>query len=168
MYEPQMNQYDTIYESLRKQNGLSREVACFSLHMSNQTLSDIEKGKKTPTPQTILDMSQIYSCRDLPLQYCHKECPIGERYHFSVSRKSLAEAVLMMLKEINDLTEKEVGNGLIKIVSDGQIGSDEEEKFIKLMGEIEDVVRSFLDLRSSSDYIGYQKEKAPAFAHARG
>lgn len=152
----------TIYEKVRLSRKISRENACADLHMSNQQLFEIEKGMKIPAPEIMLAMAALYNSGNMPMDYCSHECPIGKVYQFPVRKLGLAEAVLKLLKEIHDLDEQDVESELVKIVADGKVDKQEETTFINLMSEIEDVVKGFFDLRSSSNYLSIKK--APGYA----
>lgn len=160
-----------MFKEARKQAGLSIEAAAFRLHIGSRTLINYENCHTLVPPEIVLKMAEIYREPTLTARYCAENCPIGQAYSQPVEIKNLAESVLALIKEYNDV--REIRDSLIELAADGIISEDELPEFRKILDELLDLEQKIeaLKLWAASylpigEMIRRRKEKA-AIAAAR-
>lgn len=116
----------------------SREGASELLGVSVSTLADYELGvtKIVPVDKVVL-MSELYNAPELKAGYCKNECPIGKNLPVATKINSLEGIVLRIIKEF-EMAGK-VQNRLIKIASDGEIGTDEKETLKEIIRKLDEI-----------------------------
>lgn len=160
-----------MFKEARLAAGLSREEASWRLHIGGRTLYDYETGKTLVPPDIALRMAEVYKQPAVAARYCSEICPIGQIYAQAVEIKDLAEAVLGLLKEYNDI--REIRDSLIMIAADGVISEDELLTFKDILNELLDLEQKIEALKlwalsylPVENMIRERKEKA-ALAAAR-
>jgi len=125
-----------VLKEARERAGLSQEKASRKLFIGRRTLHDYEKKDDAPR-ETILKMSEVYGDQGLPLRYCWEKCPIGRKYATPVVTTDLAQMVLKLVKELNDV--KAMRDRLIAIAADGVIDEREVAEFMTILQELKEL-----------------------------
>lgn len=128
----------SVYQQLREELGLSRDKASELLEwISPEQIERIESGKKTASPDEVVQMAEKYQDPSLRNHYCTAECAIGSKYVPEVKIKHLSQIVLAMLSTMNTVKKKQ--ERLIEITADGRIENDEIDDFIQIQQELEKI-----------------------------
>jgi len=133
-----------MFKRARNRADKGLESASFELHVSRRALINYENGTSEVPPEVALKMAQAYGDPRLTAKYCSDYCPIGQKYAHRVEQRSIAEAVLGLLKEHQDV--KVMRERLIAITADGVIDEAEEP-------EVRRMVRELLELERAIDTV---------------
>lgn len=146
-----------IYQQIREELGLTREAAAAALEfISDDRIEKIENEKLSPRPEEVIQMAKVYKRPELCNYYCSHECPIGQKYVPEIENKNLSQITLEMLALLNKLeTEK---NRLIEITVDGVISEDEEEDFLEIRKQLDEMAKT---IDSLSLWVEKALDKSP-------
>lgn len=154
-----------MFKEARKKAGLSIQEAAFRLHIGSRTLVSYENGYTLMPPDVVIKAAEVYNEPLLCARYCTESCPIGQVFTQPVEVRSLAEAVLSLMKEYNDI--QEMRNKLIEVAADGVITEDELPIFRKILDELLDLEQRIEELKlwafcvlPVKEIIQKRKEKA--------
>ena len=134
---------ENIYESLRKERGLTREKVCDIVAeqglgvLTNERLFRIEKEIFQIHPEEVLLLSKVYNEPVLCNHYCVNECPLGIGRIPEVKMKDLEKIVLSMLASLNSIQMRK--ERLVEISADGEIDENEMLDFINIKKELEEI-----------------------------
>lgn len=100
------------------------------VHIERTRLIAIEKDQKTPYPEEVVSMAEVYHAPELCDQYCTGQCPIGkDRKPLLYEDLNQISAQLMsslyFLQSANDL--------VFSILEDGKVAQEEREAFRKVL-----------------------------------
>lgn len=68
-----------MYRLARLMSNLTLEKAAERIPCGTRTIWRYEKGEKTPLPDIVKRMSEVYNCEDLVNWYCENVCQLGKR-----------------------------------------------------------------------------------------
>ncbi len=114
------------------------------VHIERTRLIAIEKGQKTPYPEEVVNMAQVYGAPELCNQYCTGQCPIGRGekpllYEDLNQISTQLMSSLYFLQSANDM--------IFGILEDGQIAPREREAFGKVIQLLDKLTYSAQSLR---------------------
>ena len=133
-----------IYATARVSAGLSQEQAAALLNVSVRSLADYESGKTVPPDDVVCAMIEHY--RSLMLAYHHLKCSteVGRRYLPEIHESNLAQLVLRLHKEVDDL--KLINADMFEIACDGQIEEKESSRWNSVKKEVREIAGAALAL----------------------
>lgn len=136
--------YRNIYQATRKNTGFSREYAAGMLNVSVRSLADYESGKTIPPDDVVCNMIEIYNSK--ALAYLHLKCSseVGRRYLPDIHESDLAQSVLRLHKEVDDL--KLVNSDMIEIACDGAVENHEKQRWNNVTKEVNEIAGAALSL----------------------
>ena len=129
-----------IYQTAREARGITQEKAAELLGISVESLRAYECGRRLPPTAVVVGMVDVYDTQFLAYQHLKRDS-IADRLLPDISEKTMAEAVLSLIKEIADTND--LIPTLISIASDGVIDKNELEAWEKIKKEFGDVVQSY-------------------------
>lgn len=126
------NPYRKARKQAAEKNSLlnNSESAQDIVHIERTRLIAIEKDQKTPYPEEVVSMAEVYHAPELCDQYCTGQCPIGkDRKPLLYEDLNRISAQLMsslyFLQSANDL--------VFSILEDGKVAQEEREAFRKVL-----------------------------------
>lgn len=146
-----------MYRTARIQAGLTIENASERLFIAPRTLSKYE-ATKTISPETVLEMSEVYHCPHLAARYCSEVCPIGKQFADKVEEIDLAMLALGVLKEHSDVDEYRPR--LIEIAADGLVDERELKGYQEIEIELRDLRKMITNLLLCVDKQQRQEKTA--------
>lgn len=129
-----------IYQTAREAQGITQEKAAELLGISVESLRAYECGRRLPPTAVVVGMVDVYNTQFLAYQHL-KQDSIADSLLPDICEKTMAEAVLSLIKEIADTND--LIPTLISIASDGVIDKNELEAWEKIKKEFSDVVQSY-------------------------
>lgn len=172
---------NNFYLNCRKELNLTRQEACDYFPTINEDrLERIENGRKTPSPEDILEISNGYkkyikdkninlktsSILSMCNHYCTNICKIGQYEIEEVHIKDISQITLETLVSLNKISNK--SGRLAEITVDGKITQDELYDFISIKHDLEQISMTIDSLKlwteqmlsnGSIDENEYQKIK---------
>lgn len=140
-----------IYQTAREARGITQEKAAELLGISVESLRAYECGRRLPPTAVVVCMVDVYDTQFLAYQHLKHDI-IADDLLPDISEKTIAEAVLSLIKEIADTNE--LLPMLISIASDGIIDEAERPAWEKIKKEFGDVVQSYYCLIVSNKTRG--------------
>ena len=115
----------------------SKEFAAAHLHISVSQLQDYELGiTKCIPPDSILRMADLYNAPELRNLYCKEMCPLG----CDVPTVELEDLDRIAVKALSSFRKISAAKeGLLDIVEDGIISSDERPELNKILETLDEV-----------------------------
>ena len=105
-----------IFSASRKRADLSQEEAAWKLNISTRTLSDYENGANIPG-ETIVKMMEVYSDRQLGMEYLTQIEAVGKEILPNYKRGSFVDKAVGIIISADALTSSSVD--LLKAAHDG-------------------------------------------------
>ena len=140
------------YFEIRDQLGYSRaKVEELSNNkISADRLYRIEEGK-TPNPEEVCWMADLYGKPELKNYYCNHECEIGRTNGIDgvgdVEKSKLPLIILELLSSLNSIQKEK----LIDISADGEIDENELNDFIEIRNQLDKISQTVESLRIWAD-----------------
>ena len=126
------NRYRRARKQAAEKNTLlnNSESAQDIVHIERSRLIAIEKDQKTPYPEEVDSMAEVYGAPELRDQYCCHQCPLGkDRKPLLYEDLNQISAQLMsslyFLQSASDL--------VFSILEDGRVAAEEKEAFLKVL-----------------------------------
>jgi transcriptional regulator with XRE-family HTH domain len=126
--------------------GLTQERLAERIGKSVETVRAYEAGSRDPDPDTVVKMADACNAQYLAYQYLQQTAP-GLRLLPEIELHELPTAILRFLKEVRELMDCQ--QDLIAIGADGVIAPDEQDQWIKIIGEFGDVKKAIIELELS-------------------
>lgn len=140
------------YYQARKELRYSRSVAADKLYpdISEDRLYRIEEGK-TPHPDEVCKMAEVYKMPELKNYYCNYECEIGRTNGIDgvgdIKKDKLPQIVLELLSQLNSIQKEK----LIDISADGEIDKTEKSDFKEIRAQLDKISQTIESLRIWAD-----------------
>lgn len=126
----------SVYQIAREKQRYSREKAAQILSgISEDRLARIEQQNLTPHPDEILLMAEGYKDSSLHNHYCVNECPIGQKYAYTVEIKDLDGIVLRTIDALNAIEKHQ--ERLVQIAADNEVSDSEIKDLEHIRGDLE-------------------------------
>lgn len=136
-----------MYLTARNNAGISQLKALTELMISQRTITRYENGESTPPPDVALKMADFYDTPELTAQYCKRECAIGRRFCYNITKQPLPNAVLHFKHALNEV---QGSRGLLtKVAYDGVITSEELSDAVDAMKRIMELEMAIEELKLS-------------------
>ncbi|MBS4534475.1 helix-turn-helix transcriptional regulator [Clostridium sp. D2Q-14] len=136
--------YGNLYKKARKNTNLTQEKASEFLGVSRDSLSAYERGI-TPVPDDVVcKMIQFYETEWLAYEHLRQSTTVGRKYLPEIHHSDIAESVLKLQKEIDDLNA--IKRDMFSIACDGLIDNHELEKWNEVTKETNEVAGAALSL----------------------
>ena len=124
-----MQHYQNIYQSAREGAGMTQEAAAERLGWSVRCLQDIEQETRTPSPEKVAQMAELYRAPWLRGHYCNR-CPLGCVWHRPESDVELQQLALEVGLEADDWEqERRDAHMLARIALDRKIVDGEYAQY---------------------------------------
>ncbi len=85
--------------------GLGTKDAAGKLHVTRQTLSNMENGETMPDPQNVFNMARLYNEPALLNVHCKCNCPIGRRLNFILPNKMPKNLTAITVRNMKEAEE---------------------------------------------------------------
>lgn len=143
-----------LYRECRERGQFSsrdKAASAFSVEnvkISASSLKDFETGKRTPSPNLVLDMARVYQTPELKWLHCSTVCPIG----LEIYKKGAGlgtEDIYRTYFELAGAFDRinDVVTSLHEIIADDAFTPDEEEKMDEILGVLDKITESTDRLR---------------------
>ncbi|MCR5283310.1 MAG: helix-turn-helix domain-containing protein [Lachnospiraceae bacterium] len=117
-----------VYKELRRKYDKSQEQLAEEALLTRDKLGDYERGKATPSPEDIVNLSRNLNGKRLCRWYCYAECPVGKEIDLlpvdPMDEELLSTTMMKIMNELNKLKQIDI-NRLIEISMDGVIDKSE-------------------------------------------
>ena len=124
-----MQHYQNIYQSAREGAGLTQEAAAERLGWSVRCLQDIEQETRTPSPEKVAQMAEMYRAPWLRGPSSNR-CPLGCVWHRPESDVELQQLALEVGLEADDWEqERRDAHMLARIALDRKIDDGEYAQY---------------------------------------
>lgn len=151
---------ENVYFAARKNAAIynerlkSRAAAAELLGVSESSLTKYELGltKNIPVDVVVL-MSEVYNAPELKCLYCKNECPIGHGLPIATETGSIESITVRLLDSLDEETLASVKKQIIKIASDGEVSSEEEEKLRGIMKTLDKAAGVISELRTVTERL---------------
>lgn len=118
--------------------------AAEDIGICEKTLYEIEKGKRTPLPEEVWAMSEIYGAPELKCMFCHDYCRLGS----DIPKVQSISLDRISIKAYNTLKQTaSIKDSLLDIVADGKITEDEKPEMNHILEVLDEIVQIAQDLR---------------------
>lgn len=117
----------------------NRFKAALELNIDRNRIEKIELGKITPYQEEVVRMADSYNAPELLNHFC-SQCPIGCRTFKKVKSYDIFKnsfSLISSLRKSNKIQQE-----LIDILSDQEIGADEEEVLESLVMEMQEILNN--------------------------
>lgn len=131
----------------RKMTGLSQEQLAERLHVSPRTLRRYEAGELETPDDLMLKVAEFAECPLLVYKHMKVKYGINDEILPDLDDLTLSQAVVKLLHELADLEEKKVASRLLMLASDGVIDPREDQDFLRIMSDLNDVCIAVDNLR---------------------
>jgi len=135
---------ENIYKAARLSAGFTQEQAAELLNVSVRSLVDYESGKTVPHDDIVCSMVEIYKSKILAYMHLKVSTEVGRRYLPDIHMSELAQSVLRLHKEVDDL--KLVNSDMFEIACDGVIDKHELQRWNKVKKEVNEIAGAALSL----------------------
>jgi transcriptional regulator with XRE-family HTH domain len=113
----------TMLNEILEKSGMSHERIAEEVFCSRSTIARAKAKETVLSPDIALRLAERFSCPEYTAYYCKSDCPIGQKYCYSLERKTIEQATLELLYW-NGEVQKHT-HTLKKIARDGKIEPDE-------------------------------------------
>ena len=137
-----------IYSVARKTAELTQEQAAEMLNISVRSLADYESGKTVPHDDIVCSMISNYNSLTLAYLHLKNSTEVGRKYLPDINTTGLAQCVLRLHKEIDDL--KSVNSDMFEIACDNKVDRHETKKWQYVKKEVNDIAGAALSLMFTS------------------
>ena len=145
---------ENIYFLARRISGLSQERWAEMLGVSTEAVSLYERGLNQPSDRVVSRMAEIAVLPPLCYWHLRQKSEIAKRELPPVDRLPLAQAVVQLLDAIRAFTAAHGEEDLIRIAADGRVDPEEQERFKRIVRDLDGIVRASLQ-------INYAEEVTP-------
>lgn len=128
----------SIYQVAREVSGLTQERAAEYLNIATETIASYVQGRRKVPDDIVFAMSELYQhpilCyKHLRLKATAKELP-------DVEVRSLSQAVIMLLKNMDDIEENR--NTILRIAYDNKIDENELNNWCFILEQIAELQKA--------------------------
>ena len=148
-----------VYKELRKRYDKSQEQLAEEALLTRDKLGDYERGKLTPSPEDIVNLSRNLNGRRLCRWYCYAECPVGKEIGLlpvdAMEEEILSTTMMKIMNELNKLKQIDI-NRLIEISMDGKIDKSELSDYNTLRNSLAELGHAYgalLRIEDDGKYI---------------
>ena len=145
---------ENIYFLARRISGLSQERWAEMLGVSTEAVSLYERGLNQPSDRVVSRMAEIAVLPPLCYWHLRQKSEIAKRELPPVDRLPLAQAVVQLLDAIRAFSAAHGEDDLIRIAADGRVDPEEQERFKRIVRDLDGIVRASLQ-------ISYAEEVKP-------
>ena len=135
-----------IYQCARQIAGLSQERWAEMLGVSTEAVSLYERGLNQPSDRVVIRMAEISVLPPLCYWHLREKSEIAARELPPVERLPLAQAVVQLLDAIRAFSAAHGEDELLRIAADGRVDSGEEERFRRIVRDLDGIVRAALQI----------------------
>lgn len=135
-----------IYFAARRAAGYTREKAAEMIPVSVRSLCDYENGRTIPPNDVVERMVICYAAQYLAYQHLHETNVLAARVVPALEQRSVMEAVVRLYNRMKRFDESSGLERLLEIAEDNNIGEDEREDFNAIAADIQDLIKSGLEL----------------------
>ena len=135
-----------IYQCARQIAGLSQERWAEMLGVSTEAVSLYERGLNRPADPIVIRMAEISVLPPLCYWHLREKSEIAARELPPVERLPLAQAVVQLLDAIRAFSAAHGEDELLRIAADGRVDPGEEERFRRIVRDLDGIVRAALQI----------------------
>lgn len=150
---------DNIYRICRLRGGFSSqknasEALCLveskpeKTSTSEGSLKDYERDAQTPTPETVLLMSQVYGAPELKHLHCAYKCPIGKNLYEklpSADQGDIFHTYFDLIGAFNRVTQ--IQSQLHEVLSDDNLSKEELPTMDSILEVLDQIAESSREIR---------------------
>ena len=139
-------EYRNIYKTARRAAGLTQEAAAEKLGISVESLRAYETDQRIPPNDVVELMVICYNAQHLAYQHLRETNSLMERVVPQLEQRSVLEVAVRIYNRLNRFTQQHKLDELMQIAEDGRIDDDERKVFDEIMGDLQEIVKSGLEL----------------------
>ena len=128
----------SIYQLAREVSGLTQERAAEYLNIATETSASYEQGRRKVPDDIVFAMSELY--QHPILCYKHLRLKATARELPDVEVRSLSQAVIMLLKNMDDIEENR--NTILRIAYDNKIDENELNNWCFILEQIAELQKA--------------------------
>jgi len=152
------SEYRNCYQRARKNTQLSQEAAAELLNLSTESVKAYETGLRVPPNAVVILMVEIYQTPWLALEHLkNTSAPLGV-LPVGITVQTLQPAVIRLINSVLDFADQRRDRQLLRIAEDGMISDEERPAFEGILKELDDIVRSALQLKFIDE--GIKKDRS--------
>ena len=151
---------ENIYRLARKkaaeENHLLKnlDTAQDELCIDRLRLLKIENGQKTPEPDDVVRMAEVYGAPELRNYYCSMECPLGcDEQPFIYD--DLDKISVRLLSSLHFM--EKANDRLFEILEDGEVSEDQRKDFVRILDTLKKVSYSVNSLELWAKKNGFEE-----------
>lgn len=141
-----MNDTRNIYKTAREQSGYSQEAAAADLPVCVESLRAFESGRRVPSDDIVLLMTELYKDRALPYWHLRGKNTLGAKLLPDIRERTLAEATLRLMHVLGDIVRSNHVETLVEIAEDGKVDEREAPIYAQIMDELRQLVAAYYQL----------------------
>lgn len=131
-----------IYKLARENAGITQYEAAPLIYSNLRSLSDFEMGYAIPKDDIVCRMIEVYEAPWLAYQHLSISSRVGREYLPKLEVRSLAQSVLFLQKEVDDVMRDRYE--LASIAIDDRIDEAEKPTWDRINQELAELVRAAL------------------------
>ena len=153
-------EYRNIYKTARLSAGLTQEAAAELLDISVESIRAYETGVRLPPNRVVETMVEVYGLQPLAYQHLKETNALARQVIPALEERSLLEVAVRIYTRLRRFAAAGSVDRLLEIAEDGRIDPEEQADFQAILADIQEIVRSGLEL---SVYCG---EKGDYYAES--
>ena len=114
--------FGELARKARLNSGLTTKEAAGRLHVTRQTLSNMENDDTMPDPQNVLNMARLYNEPALLNSHCKCNCPLGQKLNYILPNRMPQNLTAITVRNMKE-SEEHV-NCLKEFAFDSVTGKD--------------------------------------------
>ncbi len=127
--------FGELARQARLDSGMGTKEASAKLHVTRQTLSNMENGETMPDPLNVFNMARIYNEPSLLNAHCKCNCPIGKKLNYLLPNRMTKNLTAITVRNMKE-SEEHV-NCLKEFAFDSVTGKDPHIMIKKLQDILE-------------------------------
>jgi len=141
------NEYTNIYQAARKAAGFTQERAAELLGLSVESIKAYEGDVTIPKNTVVKNMVDVYGASFLAVQHLRASTDLARDIIPDIKETDLSTAVIRLLNRIRIFANQHRTDRLLEIADDGKIDMLEREDYKAILSELDEIVRSALELK---------------------
>ncbi len=135
-----------IYKIARKAAGFTQESSAERIGISPESIRAYETGQRTPPNDIVAQMVICYNAQHLAYQHLQESNELMNQIVSELEERDILQTSVRIYNRLKRFSEKGTIDRLMEIAEDGIISDDERPKFNDIMRELQEIIKSGLEL----------------------
>lgn len=127
----------------------NQDTIAENLCLSKRAFQRYLYGELYPPCEVIAKAVEVYGLHKLAIHHLNNVCPVCRAYMNNIVEYELAQSVLVLQKELNNIRERQ--DKLISIACDNVIDDNEKRAWEEIVGEVKKAVGSLITLVAAGE-----------------